>query len=220
MKRFFITGTDTDCGKTYATCSLLDTLNQRQNKAIGLKPVATGCVEQNGQLYSEDALLIQENNLNQTLNINKWSFKPPVSPHIAAKEAGTLITTGDIIRFCNSEPFQNNDIMLIEGAGGLLVPFNEEETWIDFLRQTAIPVIVVVGMRLGCINHALMTAEVLRANQIECAGWIANCLDKNMLYLKENLSIITTKMNMPRLATIPYKGKVTGLSEQSMLQAC
>lgn len=208
MKPFFITGTDTDCGKTYVSCQILDYLTQKPQKALALKPVASGCLEKNGQLYSDDVLNLQEHNQDKSRQINRWLFAPPISPHLAAKQLGIEIRAKDIAQFCLREEFENLDYLLIEGAGGLLAPLNDEETWFDFLRLTQMPVIVVVGMKLGCINHALLTDAFLQARQIACTGWIANCLDKDMLVLAENIETLRSKMHCPLLATIPYGGKI------------
>lgn len=204
MKRYFITGTDTDCGKTYVTCQLLSYFNNQEKKALALKPVASGCQEKNGQLLSEDVLRLQKYNKNSHYSISGWQFAPPISPHLAAKEINCKLSVDKIAKFCLDKQFNELDYLLIEGAGGLLVPLNDEETWLDFLTLTKIPVILVVAMRLGCINHALLTDSVLKTNQITCAGWIANCLDKGMLALSENIATLSLKMHMPLLATIPY----------------
>lgn len=209
--KLFITGTDTDCGKTYVTCQLLDYFKAQQRPALALKPVASGCIESNGQLQSEDVEKLQKHNCDSSLSINGWKFAPPISPHLAAKAVDTRLSAVDIANFCFDEQFLDFDPLLIEGAGGLMVPLNEQETWLDFLQLTKIPVIVVVAMRLGCINHALLTAAALRANQIETVGWIANCLDKNMLALDENIATLEQKMQMPLLAVLAYKGKLRSL---------
>lgn len=204
MKRYFITGTDTDCGKTYVT----NQLKHYFPKAAAIKPIASGCIEVDGQLVSEDALSLQKHSQFSLDEINPWRFKPPVSPHIAAREAGALVTCQDIARFCMQWHAPGVETLLIEGAGGLMVPLNEEETWIDFLKLTQIPVIVVVGMTLGCINHALLTASVLEMHQIECAGWVANCLDPEMLFLDENKSTLINKIKWPLLANVDYMGGI------------
>jgi dethiobiotin synthetase len=206
--KLFITGTDTDCGKTYVTCQLLDYFKAQQRKALALKPVASGCSLINGTLENEDVLNLQRHNSDPSLAINSWQFEPPISPHLAAKAANCRLTAADIASFCLSQQFAAFDPLLIEGAGGLMVPLNEKETWIDFLKLTKIPVILVVGLRLGCINHALLTAAALKANQIETVGWIANCLDKNMLALDENLATLEQKMEMPLLARVDFQGKL------------
>ncbi|MFW2570509.1 dethiobiotin synthase [Legionella sp. 29fVS95] len=217
MKTFFITGTDTNCGKTYVTCQLLDYLNEQQKKGLALKPVASGCFLSNGQLLNDDVLSLQKHNRNQDYSINGWQFPEPISPHLAAKAAGSSLTAHEIADFCLSRQFANHDYLLVEGAGGLLVPLNDKETWLDFLNLTQMPVILVVGMRLGCLNHALLTASVLKNNRTACVGWVANCLDKEMLALTENIATLSLKMEIPLLATIPYQGKLTETIKLSQL---
>lgn len=215
MKRYFITGTDTDCGKTYVTCQLLGYFKQQNKKSIGLKPVASGCYEDDGQLISGDALQLQGHNPNPTQDICGWHFKPPISPHLAAAEAGMLLSAELIAEFCNDPIFADYDYQLIEGAGGLMVPINTNQTWLDFLALMKIPVILVVGMRLGCLNHALLTESALITHNIPCAGWVANCLDNNMLALNENIDTLSAKLKAPLLAVIPYEGTIYSLSRPS-----
>jgi dethiobiotin synthetase len=215
MKPYFITGTDTNCGKTYVTCQLLDYLHERKQQAFALKPVASGNLTSGEQSQCEDVFLLQQQNRNPSYAVNGWQFRSPISPHLAAKEVGTQLTVHDIARFCLKEQFASLDYLLIEGAGGLLVPLNEEETWLDFLKLTQIPVILVVGMRLGCLNHALLTDTVLKNNRIICAGWIANCLLEEMLALSENIETLALRMHMPLLATVPYKGKLENTGSDS-----
>ncbi|WP_028387682.1 dethiobiotin synthase [Legionella fairfieldensis] len=205
MKTYFITGTDTDCGKTYVTCRLVEHLQQKKKSALAIKPVASGCLVNNDQLENADLLKLQQYN-HANYPINGWQFVSPVSPHLAAKEAGKRLSSQEIADFCCNEQFSSLDYLLVEGAGGLLVPLNEEETWLDFLKLTQIPVIVVVAMRLGCLNHALLTDSVLKTNQIHYAGWVANCLDKEMLALSDNISTLSAKMYGPLLATLSYEG--------------
>lgn len=206
MKRIFITGTDTDCGKTYVTCQLLDYLHQRDLNAVGIKPIASGCLNHNDVLINEDILNLQKHNRNWSSPINGWLFRSPCSPHLAAFEEGIKLNLKEVAAFCDNENYSKLDFLLIEGAGGLIVPLNEEETWLDFLQITKIPVIVVVGMRVGCINHALMTASVLQQQGHNCLGWIANCLNPEMIYLEENIATLKSKLPMPLIGRVNYDG--------------
>lgn len=206
MKRFFITGTDTDCGKTYVLCQLLEALHKTNKKAIGLKPIASGCYFKDGVLCSDDAEKIKEINQKLPADICQWKFLPPIAPHIAAKLAQQTLSVIEITSFCTKPLFNDFDYVLIEGAGGLMAPLNTTETWIDFIQHANLEVILVVGMRLGCINHALLTESVLKQHQIPCRGWIASCLDPNMLALEDNIQTLKEKMTIPYLATIPYQG--------------
>lgn len=196
MKRYFITGTDTDCGKTYVSCRLLDNFRQQGHRAQALKPVASG--------GDDDVLRLQEHNYNPKLKICQWSYELPIAPHIAAQQAGEELSASKIAQFCDSKAFKDFDHLLIEGAGGLMVPLNEQETWLDFLKLAKIPVILVVGMRVGCINHALLTASELENHRIEVLGWIANQIDKDMLFFDENIAYLKQKMPMPLMMSIAF----------------
>ncbi len=208
MKRYFITGTDTDCGKTYVTTQLLKCVQA----SVAIKPIASGCDEIRGELVSSDALQIQNNCSLSLDQINPWRFKSPISPHIAAQQQNIRLSAQQIADYCLNLESKDHQTLFIEGAGGLLVPLNETETWVDFLKLTQIPVVLVVGMKLGCINHALLTATVLKTNGICCAGWIANCIDPQMQVLSENIETLRNKMDFPLLSIIPYLGTIDLIS--------
>lgn len=213
MKRYFIIGTDTDCGKTYVTCKLLDYFNTKKQNSLAIKPIASGCMEQNGQLISQDVLKLQQHNRQAQFPICRWFYKPPISPHIAAQQVGENITVQDVATFCNQPQFNDRDFLLIESAGGLMSPINPQESWLDVLIYTQIPVIFVVGMKLGCLNHALLTIQMLNHYKISCMGWIANCIDKNMLFLTENIQTLVEKIDAPLLEVIPFGKGITTISE-------
>lgn len=213
MKRYFITGTNTDCGKTYASSQLTKTTP----RSVAIKPVASGCRVINGQLVSADALVLQEHN-HYPLSleeINPWRFKPAISPHIAARRAGACLNIKAIADYCLNIQLPEIDTLFIEGAGGLMAPLNDEETWVDFLQYANLPIILVVGMSLGCLNHALLTAAVIKEQGIRCEGWIANCLDPKMQVLTENKTILKNKLPFPLLATIPFGHSCYGCSSPS-----
>ena len=198
MKKYFILGTDTDCGKTHVTCQLTHYLRQNNHNVLAIKPIATGCEKIGDKWLCEDTDRLNLYNRDNIADNIFWRFKPPVSPHIAADEVGINLSADIIAARCNKLAENTNlDYLLIEGAGGLMVPLNREETWIDFLKATQIPVILVIGMRTGCINHALLTKSVLDLNKIECKGWVANCLDLNMPALEENITTLKTKLGWP-----------------------
>lgn len=207
MKRYFIIGTDTDCGKTYVTCQLLRYFQRQGHRVRALKPVASGCVEQDGIWVCEDVQQLQAHNGGFDGIVCAWPFKPPISPHLAAREAGVQLSARAITDFCCA-PHDDLDYLLIEGAGGLMVPLNEQETWLDVLRLSGLPVILVVGMRLGCINHALLTAFALKTQGIDCAGWIANGIDPDMLAVPGNMETLCERMDMPLLATVAHGGAI------------
>jgi len=206
MKRFFITGTDTDCGKTWATCALLAHYNRHTLRAVGIKPVASGCLVQDKLLISEDALHLQQSTGLDLDNINPWRYADPVSPHIAAKYTNTPLSIEKIADYCLQFTHASATHLFIEGAGGLMVPLNDKELWTDFLKLTGIPVILVVGIRTGCINHALLTQIALQQQSIPFAGWIANCLYQDMPALAENIQTLQEFLQAPLLGKIAYKG--------------
>lgn len=210
MRSIFITGHDTNCGKTYAMCQLLAYFKKTGQRAMGLKPIASGCYQdQDGQWVNEDEVQIQYHNPPNS-SVTRWKFIEPIAPHIAAARAGQVISINDLAEFCSSAhpAYKNLDYLLIEGAGGLMVPLNECETWIDFLKLTGIPAILVVGMRLGCLNHALLTAAAMQQHGIACLGWIANALDPNMLALEGNMVTLENWLDFPLLGKMDYEGEL------------
>jgi dethiobiotin synthetase len=207
MNRYFMVGTDTDCGKTYVTAQWVRYLQHQGRRALAIKPVASGCLmRHDGTLLSDDAQQLERANGSTDHIICPWRFLLPMSPHLAAKEAGVTLSLKAIADFCLSDAFADVDDLLIEGAGGLMVPLNAEHTWLDFLMHTRIPVVLVVGMRLGCINHALLTAMALKTHGITCIGWVANALDDTLLGLSDNIATLSEKIEWPLLAVIPFGG--------------
>ncbi len=209
MKKFFIAGTDTNIGKTYVTCQLLSYLNSEQPQALAIKPVVSGAIEQDGKLIYQDVALLQQHNAAQDLSISNWYFKEQISPHIAAARNQMQISASEIVEYCNQPQFNHREYLFIEGAGGLMAPLNQSETWLDVLSLSRIPVILVVGMRLGCLNHSLLTAHALQSNRISCVGWVANCVDPNMLEFQANLETLIHSLPWPLIASVPFQGRIT-----------
>lgn len=198
-KGWFITGTDTGIGKTSFSCLLLRWLAAQGFLACGLKPIASGAIIQQGKLISEDALALhQASNISITLEqLNPLCFSPPIAPHIAAGQMGITLSTQSIIQACQGALQLPKDYLVVEGAGGLLVPLNQQETLVDVIQAFGLPVIMVVGMKLGCLNHALLTQQVLRQNGLTMTGWVANCLEPDMLCMAENLATLTHHLGAP-----------------------
>ena len=169
--------------------------------------MASGCTEENDQLINDDVEAIKMSN-KVDLEICQWKFLPPIAPHIAAEQSGGKFSAQSIADFCNSPQFNAFDHVLIEGAGGLMAPLNATETWVNFIQKADLQVILVVGMRLGCLNHALLTEAVLMQQGIRCLGWIANCIDPEMQVLEENIETLKARMTIPYLGTIPYRGQI------------
>lgn len=192
---FFVTGTDTGIGKTYVACQIIRDYVAQGYRVVGMKPVAAGCELVDGQWVNEDvALLTEASNVKAPLHlVNPYCFQPPIAPHIAAAQAGLEIQM-EVIQDAFNQLTQLADIVVVEGAGGLLVPLNAQHTIADLIQLLNIPVLFVVGMRLGCINHALLTLEVMQARGLIVSAWVANPIDKAMLCYQENLRTLQTKL--------------------------
>ncbi|BCE00822.1 dethiobiotin synthase [Marinicellulosiphila megalodicopiae] len=173
---FFITGTDTDCGKTYATVSMLNALNKQGKHTIGLKPIAAGAQEVDGQLQNNDAIQIQNAASIKLIyeQVNPICLKPAIAPHIAAKQIGRTVQLTQLEGFIKGAMMRKYDATLVEGAGGWFVPVNDVQMLSQIANQMNMPVILVVGIKLGCINHALLTAQAIKNSGCQLAGWIAN----------------------------------------------
>jgi len=202
---FFVTGTDTGVGKTLIACALLHAFAARGLRVSGMKPVAAGARVHDGQLLNNDVeQLVAASNVRAPLAaINPYCFEPPIAPHLAAQQAGVEIDTGHIAA-CFRELAQFADAVVIEGAGGFCVPLNVHETSADLVQRLGVPVVLVVGMRLGCLNHALLTAQAVHARGLELAGWVANHVDPAMAHANENVSTLERRLNVPLLARIQY----------------
>jgi dethiobiotin synthetase len=206
---YFVTGTDTGIGKTYVACQLIQDYVAQGYRVVGMKPIAAGCELVDGQWVNEDvALLTQASNVKAPLHlVNPYCFQPPIAPHIAAEQAGVAIQM-EVIQAAFDELTQLADIVVVEGAGGLLVPLNTHHTMADLIRFLNIPVFFVVGMRLGCINHALLTYQVMQAHGLIISAWVANPIDKAMLCYQENLSTLQAKLQAIPQYPSPQASKV------------
>ena len=189
---YFITGTDTGVGKTLVSCALLRGFAAQGKLVSGFKPVAAGCDEND---HNEDALALRAASTLQLGygQVNPYCFPRAIAPHLAARHVGVRIEMHRILTSYEELAGQADEV-IVEGAGGFLVPLNEVRTFADMARELDIPVILVVGMRLGCINHALLTAAAIEAHQLECAGWIANVLDETMPALQENIDAMRERI--------------------------
>lgn len=206
MSAYFITGTDTEVGKTFATCALLEAVAATGRRAVGMKPVASGCwVDEHGVRQNEDVLAhaAAGNVAAPRALANPYAFLPPISPHLAAAEEGVAIDL-DLLLDRYRQLSRMADFTLVEGAGGWLAPIDPGTTMADLARTLDLPVILVVGMRLGCLNHAMLTAESIAARGARLAGWIANCVDPAMARPEQNLSYLQDNITAPLLGVIPY----------------
>lgn len=198
---FFIAGTDTDVGKTFIACQLLQQAKQQGLHTLGLKPLAAGAIQAYEGLRNDDALLLQKSSTEKLsyTDINPFCFTNAIAPHIAAQKNAVDLCAADIAQHLQHTLDKTQaDYVLIEGAGGWRVPLNTTETMADVVKLLNIPVILVVGMKLGCINHALLTCEAMRADGITLHAWIANDLGKPMPYLAENIATLEQRITAPR----------------------
>ncbi len=198
---YFVTGTDTGVGKTLVSCALLHAFSARGKRVAGFKPVAAGCDDDD---HNEDAKLLRAASTVQATygQINPYCFHRPIAPHLAARHAGVNIEFPRIIASYRELAGQADEV-IVEGAGGFCVPLNDRQTSADLARQLGLPVILVVGMRLGCLNHALLTMHAIAHYQLECAGWVANVLDAGMPALQENIQALRERIAAPLLGVIP-----------------
>lgn len=202
---YFVTGTDTGVGKTTISCALLRAFAAQGKKAVGMKPVVAG--SENGRWHDVEQLIAASNINAAREYVNPYAFDPPVSPHIAARQAGVDIDLAVIQRAYQALSNQA-DIVIVEGAGGFLVPLNARQTGADLARALNLPVILVVGMRLGCLSHALLTAQAIRAAGLTLAGWMANCIDPQMQVLEENIATLEQRLDGPLLGVLAFDSEI------------
>jgi dethiobiotin synthetase len=205
---FFITGTDTGVGKTLVACALLHAFAARGLRVVGMKPVAAGAVVINGVRINEDVeQLIAASNVPAPRDmINPYCFQPPIAPHVAAALENNPIRN-NVLMDRHRRLSALADIVVVEGAGGFCVPLNDAETSADLARDLALPVVLVVGMRLGCLNHALLTAEAIRARGLVLAGWVANHIDASMPHADANVAALQARLAVPMIARIVFDAR-------------
>jgi dethiobiotin synthetase len=200
---YFVTGTDTNVGKTWATLALMTYFKQQNLLVIGMKPVASGCEKIEGEWKNADALAIQQNSsipLNYSL-INPYAYELPISPHLAGKANPVDLET----IFTDFQTLQNlADVLIIEGAGGWYAPLNEHETITDLAKKLNVPIILVVAIKLGCINHALLTFEAIKNSDLNCAGWIAVCNNANFSCVDLTIESLIARLKIPLIGILPY----------------
>jgi len=201
----FVTGTDTEIGKTLVTASLIHALRQRGINAVGMKPIAAGAVEANGRLVNDDveAIISASGGTGDPRLVNPYLFSSPIAPHIAAADEDRPIDMEHIVR-CHDRLSGTHDVVVIEGVGGFRVPLANGLDTADLACRLGRPIVLVVGMRLGCISHALLTAEAIRARGLECLGWVANRIDPAMQRAEENLATLKNLLDMPLLGCIEH----------------
>jgi len=202
---FFITGSDTAVGKTLVGTALLKLAHEAGLSTLGLKPVAAGCHLRDGLQVNEDAWELMHSS-SVAMNypaVNPVALREPMAPHIAAAREGVELHATLLANHCQ-KLLPSAEFVVIEGAGGWLVPINASETMADIAVQLARPVILVVGMRLGCINHALLSAAAIRSAGLTLVGWVANRIDPDMAVPNENIATLKERLNAPLLGEIPF----------------
>lgn len=201
----FVTGTDTGVGKTYAACLLIETLTRQGLRVAAMKPVAAG-VEADGVNDDVRRLMLAANVEAPLQLVNPYCFAPAVAPHLAARAAAVAIRL-EVIAEAYAELAARADVVVVEGAGGFLVPLDEGTGMDAIPLRLGLPVALVVGLRLGCLNHALLTAEAIRARGLALAGWIANRIDPAMAMAEENLTTLHSILRSPCLGEIAWQAR-------------
>ena len=201
----FVTGTDTGVGKTLVSAALLHTLARHHHRVVGMKPVAAGLVAHEGEWVSEDVLALRAAS---TVAVpaaldNPVALPDALAPHLAAARAGRAVSMAELFA-AHAALRDLADVVVVEGAGGWRVPLNESETLADLALAMGAPVVLVVGLRLGCLNHALLSAEAIRADGLHLAGWGANAIDPDMACRDENIETLRHWLPAPLLGVVPW----------------
>lgn len=202
---FFVVGTDTEVGKTLVSAALILKLRELGKKTLGFKPVVAGTYQDsNGAFLNEDleALRIASNLKPGQMDLCPYVLDVPAAPHLVAKSVGLQLQLEPIMQAFDKVQSEA-DLIIVEGAGGFLIPLNDQEDLGDFAKRIDFPIVLVVGMKLGCLNHALLTYEAIKARNLSIAGWVANTLSTEMPLLQENIETLKTRIQAPFLGSIP-----------------
>ena len=205
---YFVTGTDTEIGKTFVAAALLTLARDRGLRCAALKPIAAGCVRSDDGFVNDDALQLMtasDTDLDYR-TVNPVALGPPIAPHIAARQAGITLDAGELAAHCLDALRDGIDFAIVEGAGGWLVPLNERETLADVCVGIGARPVLVVGMKLGCLNHALLTAAAIGETGARLAGWVANCPTPGMSAFDENVATLRARLAAPCLGVVPFLG--------------
>lgn len=208
--RIFVTGTDTGIGKTYISVALLNAFASLNYKTIGLKPIASGAEKVNDQWLNEDALALQQA---ATIHlpyaeVNPFVFQQPIAPHLAARKQGMTLNANQIIDQLTPSMSIAVDVAIVEGVGGWNVPINDEETLLPMIKYFCMHVVLVVGLRLGCINHAILTAQAISNAKLPFLGWIANVYQPAFAFDNDLIETLKTWIPVPYLGLVPYRGRL------------
>ncbi len=204
---YFVTGTDTDVGKTFVSALLLARAAVQGHQCFAIKPISAGCEQDAmGEWQSADANILKQYATVSLLDELIAPVKLPAaaSPHIAAQLAGERLQAARIVGHVRAGLSTKASHILVEGAGGWRVPINMQESISDVARQLRLPVILVVGIRLGCLNHALLTVEMIQRDGLLLAGWVANCIDQTDAYMQAEIDTLSKKISAPCLGVVPF----------------
>ncbi len=227
MPGYFITGTDTGVGKTWVTLALMKAMQNKGKVVVGMKPVACGCKETRDGLRNDDAVKILQQSSkrpSQTLDyktVNPYAFEQAVAPHIAAGLAGVKI---DIEKIADDFYLlkESADCVLVEGIGGWCVPLGSEDMLADLVKRLDLQVILIIGLRLGCINHALSTVRAIQADEVNLCGWMTSQLDPDYAFLEETMMTLQARISAPLLGNLPHMEKfdLEILASHTMMTEC
>ncbi|MDO6428744.1 dethiobiotin synthase [Thalassotalea sp. 1_MG-2023] len=214
MKNYFITATDTDAGKTHIGCAIVNKLVKQGKTVQVFKPISAGCELVDSKLINADAAnLLAYSNCEQTIEqVNPIAFAEPIAPHIAAQNNGVAISLEEITQAHKKMCQANADVTITEGAGGWRLPLGNGKFLSEFVQQTDQQVILIVNIKLGCLNHAILTYEAIKRDGLVCVGWVAN-VQQEMPYLNENLNELFSYFSMPLLGVVGNEPKVESVTE-------
>ena len=213
---YFVTGTDTGVGKTLVASALVHRFAQYGMRSVGMKPIAAGCSVKNGRLLSDDVeQLLAASNVEAPLDlVNPYALVPAIAPHIAAQQSGVALELPTMLS-AYQRLADMADAVIVEGVGGFRVPLDDNLDTADLAQALALPTVMVVGMRLGCLSHALLTAEAIERRGLRLAGWVANRIDPEMPVYEENLQTLRQRLKTPCLGALPWLGSHADAAEAS-----
>jgi dethiobiotin synthetase len=219
IRGIFVTGTDTGVGKTLASCALIHALKRQGVAAMPMKPIAAGASMHDGTLANEDSIALlraASREISSLPDVTPVLLSEPMAPHIAAAREGRRIALDPVLA-AFGRLASASDFLVVEGVGGFAVPLDDGLDTVDLARALALPVVLVVGLRLGCLNHALLTAQAIEAAGLPFAGWIANAIDPVMTVRDENVAALRERLAAPLLGRLPYASPPDALSLASKL---